>query len=522
MPPSRPFPVGSRRPRAARAAGTAFLLAGIAMVFGGFPAARTADADAPAARYRSIRVIEFRDDIESALAAFTERRLEAAKAAGDDCIVLRIDSPGGTVYHSSEIADAVLALPKSIRTIAWVKEMAYSGAAMVALACDEIVMGPKAAVGDCQPILMSSEGIAPAGEKIETVLRAQFRKYAEDNGWPPLLAEKMVSKDMEVIRVRDERTGELLLADGAEFLSARDDDHVSGVPKEHLRRVGVVVGKDRLLTLTTKEAKEYGFVKRTFDDEASLLEALKADGAVVRIDEMTFSERAGRWLLGFAGILSAIVLLCAVLTIFRGVGLATFLGLGALVLLGLVTWTADLANGLALLLVGVGVLLLLAEAFLIPGFGFAGILGIVSTIAGFLFLTTGFTLESPGTLSWDSTREFLIQVVLTLAVGFGVVALLARLFPSVPFFNRMLLLEGDGLGAGAAIPVATWTPPAGATGVTATALRPAGRATLDGHGVDVTSEGGFVEAGTRVRVVRVEGARVVVRPEAPATTGRHA
>jgi membrane-bound serine protease (ClpP class) len=518
MPPPTPSsPV--RRPRRARAAGTACLLAGLAAAFGAVPAARTAAADAPETRYRSIRVVDFEDDIESALAAFTERRLEAAEAAGDECVVLRIDSPGGTVFHSLEIADAVLALPKTIRTIAWVKERAYSGAAMVALACDEIVMGPKAAIGDCQPILMSTEGIAPAGEKIETVLRAQFRKYAEDNGWPALLAEKMVSKDMEVVRVRDGRTGDLLLADGAEFLSARDEDLVSGVPKSRLTRVGVVVGKDRLLTLTTKEAKEYGFVRRTFDDEAALLAALAGESAVIRVDEMTFSERAGRWLLGFAGILSAVVLLCAVLTIFRGVGLATFLGLGALALLGLVTWTADLANGFALLLVGVGVLLLLAEAFLIPGFGFAGILGTVATVAGLLFLTTGFTLESSGSLSWEAAKDFLLQVVVTLAVGFGIVALLARLFPSVPFFNRMLLLQGDGLGAGAAVPVATWTPPAGATGVAATALRPAGRATLDGHGVDVTSEGGFVEPGTRVRVVRVEGARVVVRPEAPAAGG---
>jgi membrane-bound serine protease (ClpP class) len=510
---SKPPAAVSSRSRRVRAAGTASLWAGLALVFGGL--AGTARAEEPEARYRSIRVIPFEDDIESALAAFTQRRLDAAKAAGDDCIVLRIDSPGGTVFHSSEVADAVLGLPKSIRTIAWVKEMAYSGAAMVALACDEIVMGPTAAVGDCQPILMSGEGIAPAGEKIETVLRAQFRKYAEDNGWPPLLAEKMVSKDMEVIRVRDD-TGKLHLADGAEFLSARGDDVVAGLPKDRLTRVGIVVGKDRLLTLTTKEAKEYGFVRRVFDDEKALLAALSAEGATVRIDGMSFSERAGRWLLGFAGILGAVVLLCAVLTIFRGIGLPTFIGLGALVLLGLVTWTADLANGFALLLIGVGLLLLLVEAFLVPGFGIPGILGVVSAVAGLLFLTTGFTLESSGSLSWSAAKEFLLQVVVTLAAGFALVFLLARLFPSVPLFGRTLLLQGDGLGAGAAIPVATWTPPAGAAGVAATALRPAGRATLDGRGVDVTSEGGFVEAGTPVRVVRVEGTRVVVRPETPA------
>src|SRR5262245_2049680 len=202
----------SRARRRARRAGTSRCLAVLCAAAALWGATPRADAEEPPARYRSIRVVEFSGEIEASLAAFVERRLDAAKAAGDDCVVLRIDSPGGTVHHSEEIANAILQLPKTIRTIAWVKERAYSGAAMVALACDEIVMGPKGVIGDCQPILLSPEGIAPAGEKIETVLRAQFRKYAEDNGWPVLLAEKMVSKDMEVVRVRDQRTGDLLLA----------------------------------------------------------------------------------------------------------------------------------------------------------------------------------------------------------------------------------------------------------------------------------------------------------------------
>lgn len=467
---------------------------------------------APPGPFRSVRVVDFEGEIEAALAAFVLRRLAAAEEAQDDCVVLRIDSPGGTVMHSMKLANAILALPKSIRTVAWVEEQAFSGAAMVALACDEIVMGPKASLGDCQPILMGAEGIVPVGEKVETVLRAQFRRYAEDNGWQPLLAEKMVSRDMEVVRVKDERSGETLLVDGAEFLSARDTDLVGGVPKTSLTRVAVVVGKDRLLTLTTTEAQEHGFVKRVVDSEGALLALLGAEGARVTIDEMSFSERAGRWLHGVSGVLSAVALLCAGLSLFRGIGTATFVGLAALLLLGLVTVTADLANGFALFLTGAGFLLLLAEAFLIPGFGFAGILGILGVVAGLLFLATETTLSSPGTLSWVVAREFLLQVFATLAVGIGFLVVLTRLFPGMPGVRRHMLLAGEAHYGGAAVPPATWVPSLGLTGRAETDLRPSGRATLEGHSVDVTSEGGFVGVGASVCVLRVEGTRVVVRP----------
>lgn len=494
------------------------LLALLALLAGLYvPAAWAGERDASAAgpeapaRFQRVRVVEFEGEIEAVLKAYVERHLEAAEKAGDDLLILRIDSPGGTVLHSEQLADLVLGLPKSLRTLAWVEQRCFSGAAMVALACDEIVMGPRAAIGDCQPILLSAEGIVPVGEKIETVLRAQFRKYAEDNGWPALLAEKMVSQDMEVVQVRDERDGRLLLADGAELASAREDDLVAGVPKRHLTRLAVVAPKGRLLTLTTPEALEHGFVRRSFATEAELLEAVTAPGARVDVKRMTFSERASRTLLQYAGVLTAVVLLCVTLTLFQGIGTASLIGLVALLLLGLVTGTADLAHGFPLLLVLAGLLLLLAEIFLIPGFGIPGVLGIACMAGGFLFLVSGATFSSSGTLTWSSAKDFLAQFVLTGLVGAVLLLLLVRYGSHLPLIGRHAVLAGDAGGAGVALPAGPALPAPGTHGTALTALRPAGRATLAGRLVDVVSEGGFVDAGRAVRVVRVEGARVVVR-----------
>src|SRR5688572_15316954 len=71
-------------------------------------------------RFSRIYVIDFEDEVEPALAAYLGRSIFAARAAKADCIVFRIDSPGGRVDSAIEITDAFLAIPRDIRTVAWV------------------------------------------------------------------------------------------------------------------------------------------------------------------------------------------------------------------------------------------------------------------------------------------------------------------------------------------------------------------------------------------------------------------
>jgi len=502
-----------------------FLLAAafVAAAMGAFSRPARAEPEgggAPASRVRDVLVIDVEGEIEAPLRAYVLRQLEEAKADQRDCVVLRIDSPGGTVRDSQKMGDAVLALPKSIRTIAWVTKEAISGAAMLALSCDEIVMGPHATIGDCQPILRQPEGgFVPAGEKIETYVRSVLRKYATENGYPVLLAEKMVSKDVQVVRLKVD-DGRVIYADGKEFESARATDYVAGIEKSRLTREKVVAGADRLLTMTTDEAKEFGFVSRVFPDEAAFLAAITAPGAKVSKVEMTLPERAGRWLLGVAGVLGGLVMLCLAITMFNGIGTATFVGLVSLVLMLLIAGTADMALGFPLLLLGVGAILLAAEAILIPGFGIAGIFGIVLAVAGLLFLGTGYSPGASGSLDWDAALTFLAQLGTTIAVATIALIVLVRFAPGLPIVNRWTRMVAPGMAAGAAVdPVLASALAAGATGVAATDLRPAGRADVRGTLVDVTSEGDFVEAGAPLRIVRVEGNRVVVRRDGPAAGG---
>lgn len=502
------------------------------------PLTSTGADDAPPAAgpFKNIHVIDFDGPIMTMMGVYMKRRLEAAEADGADCIVLRIESPGGRVDISKDIGDLLLALPDSIHTIAWVPNHAISGAAFISLACRELILTPHASIGDSQPILGGATGKPePVGEKMESPLRAWFTAYAEENDYPVLLAQAMVSAHMEVLQVRSTQDASLHYVRGKDWREAKDTDQIiDGYPKSDFVQVGpAVVREGELFTITGRQAKAYGFVVRSFDggqprEEAEVLAALSAPGATVTQTKMSFSEKASRVLLTISGILSAFVVLSVTLLIFQGPGLMSIIGGIALVLVILINLTADQLNGFPIFLILLGVALMAAEVFVLPGFGVAGILGIASMGAGFLFLASGSTLGDTGHMDGDLIVSFGLQFVATVIAGFATLLVLSRWFPMVGPAKGMIL-QPSGLShsgasssgpspSGAALDFKAGAdmPNLGARGLTQSNLRPSGSAEFEGRLVDVVSDGPFVPAGTEVLVIQVEGERVTVRPTSDA------
>lgn len=488
----------------------------------GGAAADTPPADPLPQEFDHIRVVDLEGPIEPVVAAYIGRQARVAEEDGADCLLLRIDSPGGTVRDSMKVADLLLDLPDSLHVVAWVPERAYSGAAMVALACDEIVMGRNAHFGDAQPGIPAPEGWQPAGEKMESPLRAKLRAYAERNGYPVALAEAMVSDRIEVLKVRDAQ-GNILYVKGQDFRAQDPEAEVRpGVLRKDLTQVGPpVVREDELLTLTSGEALSYGFLRRRFaggrafpDDEEELLGTLKADDAKVVFAPLSFSEKASRVLLDLTGILSAIIALSLLLLLWQGPGVFTFVGGIALVLVLLINVTADQLHGFPLFLLLLGFLLLLAEIFVIPGFGIAGVLGVFTLGTGFLFLAAGATLGDTSGVTSDLAVDFGLQFVLTILLGMIAIFMLSRIVPAMGPGRRLVLTAPD-TGSFAPTRVVIASVATGRRGTTASPLRPAGTATIDGRLVDVVTEGDWIPAEVEVEVVAVEGNRVTVRSLEP-------
>ena len=481
------------------------------------------EAPNPQRRFDNIHTIDFAGVVDPMLRAYLMRRVDDAIQDGADCIVFRIDSPGGQMGEMREIGDRIFRIPDKVHTVAWIPRMALSAAAFVSLACDEIVLGAEASLGDSQPIVATPDGKPQRiGEKIESPARAWFRNYAQANGYPVLLAAAMVSVEQEVLRVRHESTGDVFFVDGKTFRDAEPDDVV--VEEKNLRRddlvqVGeAVVNSEQLLTMTPEEAADFGFVKRRFADggsvpadESALLDAIKTPNAKITNWKMNFSEHAGRFLLGVAGVLSALVVVAVMVTLWQGPGTMTIVGIAALVISLIIYGTVEHLHGFPLFLLALGAVLLVAEVFLIPGFGVFGLLGIVSMAIGFLFLAAGTTIgDDTKQLTQEGVVQFGLQFVVTAILGFVLLFTMSRFFPKVGPARRMVLTGPEGATVGVHD---AWLPGVGDAGTTLSNLRPVGTARFGDEEVSVVSIEGFLAKGVPVTVVQIEGTEVRVQAE---------
>ena len=147
-------------------------------------------------------MIPLQEDINPLSGALLERKFREAVDSGAEVIILDIHSPGGWTAVTFDLMDMVLDAA-GVETVAFIEKDAISGAALLSLACDRIIMLPNARIGDAGEIVMGADGAFRYTEaKSRSVLAQKVRDTARQTGRPIALAEKMVDKDMVVFEAR--------------------------------------------------------------------------------------------------------------------------------------------------------------------------------------------------------------------------------------------------------------------------------------------------------------------------------
>lgn len=381
-----------------------FLLAALMLALTVLPVIR---ASAQSEEAGTVVIIPISGTIEPGLGHFLQRAIDEAESANAMTIILDINTPGGRLDTVLEIRGYIL--DTEIPVVAFVNREAFSAGALITIASDQIWMTPGSVFGAATPI----DGATgeTASEKTISAVRSVFRATAEEQGRDPRIAEAMVDPAVEV--------------DGLDSSTS-------------------------LLTLTTEQAIEFGYADGVVANRTVLLGELGFSNAQVIQAKMHFWEHAVRWVTDPV-VASLLILLGLALIVIDGlIGGFGIVALAGVACLGLFFWghlLAGLAGWEDLVLIGLGVFLIALEVFVIPGFGVAGVSGIMILVAGSVLAMTrrdfgeeGFSGEATNVLT---TLLVTLSIAVVIIIGFSL--LLPRLVPGTAMpvrgFQRLTLSQ---------------------------------------------------------------------------------
>jgi membrane-bound serine protease (ClpP class) len=372
-------------------------------------------------------------------------------------------------------------------------------------------------MGAAAPVTLGADGTTEAtGEKTVAAVRSQIAALAEKNGHPTGIALAMVDYDVELWEVKVD--GVIKALSAAELERLEREREQTGTPRE-LEKVAVISPVGKLLSLTAGEAYRYGLARGLAEDRETLLSDLGADATV---EESVPSAADSLIALLVSGPVQAVLILIGLVMVFMeiqspGFGipgtvaiLAFLLVFGSSALLGKV-------GSLELILFMLGLGLLAVEIFVLPGFGVAGISGLVFIAFSLIFSMQDFVIPSVE-WEWNLMGRNAMVVVLALIAAITGIAVIALLGPKTKIFDRIMLKtqisetasEGGGWKNDGGLE-SDYNALLGKTGKAVTVLRPIGKAVVDGETYQVEADGSFIEAGVEVKITKIKGNTIVVR-----------
>ncbi len=466
--------------------------------------------------------IPVRGAVTEALAESVKRQVGRAIAERANLIVLELACGGGDTVVARDLAEFLRTRKDDrgkfpVMTVAYVPEgQAPDTAAYLALGCSEVVMHSKASLGDFSAVVteMRNGVRADVDPERNRARREALEGLAREQGYPPLLARALLERELTVYQVRHRKTGEMAFVTGEEFRA----DQAVAAPKWGQEQVVKPGGHDgKTLVLTADEARRWGVARRPADSLDEVYARYGVKPAEVReaggdfLDEL--AEFLRRPLTRFFVVMIGIV--CLILEL-KLPGTAAP-GVVAAICFVLFFWSHSQAAGLdllAVLLFLLGLVLIALEVFVIPGFGVTGVAGTLLIVFSLALVALE---KRPHTSDeWAGLLTLMAQFGLGLAGAVVLAVLIASYLPNIPVLNRLVLkAHPDVTDLTDEAPVSLLRPELaallGAIGAAATPLRPAGKVKFGEEYVDVVAEGSYVEAGTRVQVVEIEGNRIVVK-----------
>ncbi len=429
-----------------------------------------AQQDGQQSQKKKVYVFEIKEEIAKPAWLKTQKAFEESRELNADLILLHMNTYGGMV----DMADSIRTIILNSKIPVWVfiDNNAASAGALISIACDSIFMRKGASIGAATVVTQDAQALP---DKYQSYMRSMMRATAEAKGRDPEIAQAMVDPDMYIPEISD-----------------------SG----------------KVLTFTTSEAIKYGFC----EGEAENIEEVLQLGGIQEYEivkqELTAIDKIRGFLV--SPIISGLLIMIIIGGLYfelqtPGVGFP----LGAAIVAALLYFAPLYIEGLAshweILVFFLGVILLAIEIFALPGFGVAGVAGIILIVASLAFSM----VESDGFMVPKANigqlgRAFAI-VLTSMFLGLVSSFYIAQKTLTSRFLGHLALQTEQTSNTGYTAANLSLKEFTGKEGIAATILRPSGKIIIDGEYYDATIETGFAEKNDKVVVTRYENMQLFVR-----------
>ncbi|MFD1002834.1 nodulation protein NfeD [Ohtaekwangia kribbensis] len=420
------------------------------------------------AQKKNVMIMEIKQEIDPRMTRYVELALQHAEETKADIVIIEMDTYGGVLTDAKDIVDKIMAFKNPVWV--FINSDAASAGALISIACDSIYMAPAASIG-AATVVDGSGGKAP--DKYQSYMRSIMRATAEENKRDPRIAEGMVDESVVIDSVKKE---------------------------------------GQIITFSTSEAIKHGYCEAKVESINEILQRNKVTDYEIDYYQLSATDKVVAFFLN--PFISGLLILVIIAGIYfemqaPGIGFAGLAALVALILYLVPYYLNGLAENWEIIAFFVGIGLIAVEIFILPGFGVAGVSGIVLVIGSLVLI-----MINNDAFDFEFVRMNDILYALAAAIGglLGGTVLLfaggARL-ADTRFYKRVALVDTQDRAQGYTSSFKENMK--GQRGVAHTVLRPSGKVMINDKLHDAFTRGEYIERGEEIEVIDDETTSLKVK-----------
>jgi membrane-bound serine protease (ClpP class) len=424
------------------------------------------------AQSKKVMVMDIKAEIDPRMTRYVDLALDHAVEMQADIVIIEMDTYGGVLTDAKEIVDKIMAFKQPVWI--YVNADAASAGALISIACDSIYMSAGATIGAATVVDATGQ---KAPDKYQSYMRSIMRSTAEENGRNPQIAEGMVDEDLEIPGIKE---------------------------------------RGKIISFSTTEALKHGYCEAKVESIDEILKRNNIPDYTITKFELGWSEKVISLVLN--PFISGLLILIIVAGIYfemqtPGLGFAGLAALVALILYLVPYYLNGLAENWEIIAFFIGIVLIGFEIFVIPGFGVAGISGIILMVGSLILI-----MVNNDAFDFEFVPMTNILIAAAAAMG-GVLGGTVLLFVlgvnlhKTPIYKRVALTDTQDSSKGY-VSNRYDEPMTGKTGIAETVLRPSGKVLVDGKLYDAYTRGDYIEKGQAIEVIAHEGPALKVKLQA--------